>query len=322
MNRLVPKPLELAKIEYPPVPRRPRRVGAFLSGGGFAGARQAGGIAALSDAGIYPDVCYGISVGSLNGAKWMMRQGGRLRQLWAEIDFEDVFAGAGTVHKAINFLRGRGLYSNAPLRRLVEREIVVSRIVGDFRAGFCDLETETYHVASTKDPLYAGRIHDAIIASTTIPVQHTPARMRGPVDSDTLVDGGVWNVAPIGHVLDVAGDIDLLIVINCAPEHPPIKPRRRIPTGVDVARSSLSMLIDQSIVQDMKTFRLLNTLTAWNGGELAMPSGKVYRHVPTIVLQPSLPLGSGMDARRERLDELFIEGYDEACRVLDGLGMI
>jgi NTE family protein len=96
-----------------------------LSGGANLGAAQAGMLEALLDAGIVPDLLVGTSIGAANAA--FMAAGPTsdraraLSDLWRRLSVEEIFPlDAAQVTRAI--LAG-GLFSPAPLRRMLEREI-------------------------------------------------------------------------------------------------------------------------------------------------------------------------------------------------------
>jgi len=96
-----------------------------LSGGASLGAAQAGMLEALLDAGIVPDLLVGTSIGAVNAA--FMAAGPTpdraraLSEVWRRASAEEFFPlRAAQVTRAI--LAG-GLFSPAPLRRMLEREI-------------------------------------------------------------------------------------------------------------------------------------------------------------------------------------------------------
>ena len=96
-----------------------------LSGGANLGAAQAGMLEALLEAGIVPDLLVGTSIGAVNAA--FMAAGPTpdraraLSELWRRLSVEEIFPlRVAEVTRAI--LAG-GLFSPAPLRRMLEREI-------------------------------------------------------------------------------------------------------------------------------------------------------------------------------------------------------
>ena len=96
-----------------------------LPAGGSAGATQVGILASLVEAGIFPDVLVGCSVGALNAAFFALdptlEQVDRLEQLWADLSTRSVF-GDHRHRAVVRLLRKRDhLWSPAPLRALIRR---------------------------------------------------------------------------------------------------------------------------------------------------------------------------------------------------------
>lgn len=272
----------------------------FASGGGFTGAYQAGAIKRLHETGVRPSYGYGISVGALNAAKWMMGDVDELVDLWQNIEFDDVFRGPRWWHAITN----DGLYSNAPLWKLLQREIHPSSIVGEFFCGAVNISRRRYEVFSNRTHV-GNELRRGILASTAQPVYHTSVSIGG----EKYVDGGVWNITPIGDFLRLAGrEIDHIYVVNCQMS----EISEREPEGVrgilGVAQESIGMLMDRNIQADVSFFRTINKIVEASGRDAI---GK-YRRIPYTLIQPSQHLGSGMDADRTRLQELFWMGYDDA----------
>ena len=292
------------------------RYAAFLSGGGFTGAYQAGAIQRLHQEGIKPSVVYGISVGSLNGAMWAMREVDRLVEFWKRIGFKDVFSG----NPYWNALTSTGLYSNKPLWRLIQQEVDPDRMEAEFYAGAVNFETMKYQTFSnrrdSKEVLLKG-----ILASTAMPVYHRLVE----INDDLWADGGVWQVTPVGHFLDLSRErVDELIIINCQPPEPEHVPTPLIslgPLGIgkvgNVLKTTLGLLIEKSIWADMKMFEIVNYLTL-KAGPIVRKSGEgLYEHFPALIIHPAHSLGSGMDADRSKLDALFEQGLADAGVALE-----
>jgi NTE family protein len=96
-----------------------------LSGGANLGAAQAGMLEALLGAGIVPDLLVGTSIGAVNAAFMAAgpspERARALSDVWRRLSVEEFFPlHAAQVTRAI--LAG-GLFSPAPLRRMLEREI-------------------------------------------------------------------------------------------------------------------------------------------------------------------------------------------------------
>jgi NTE family protein len=96
-----------------------------LSGGANLGAAQAGMLEALLVAGIVPDLLVGTSIGAVNAAFMAagpsLDRARALSDVWRRLSAEEFFPlHAAQVTRAI---LGGGLFSPAPLRRMLEREI-------------------------------------------------------------------------------------------------------------------------------------------------------------------------------------------------------
>lgn len=272
----------------------------FASGGGFTGSYQAGAIRRLAEAGVEPDYGYGISVGSLNVAKWMQDEVAELVRLWQGIEFKDVFKGPVWW----NLARSDGMYSNGPLWDLIRRELHPQRIRGEYFCGAVNLSRRRYEVFSNSTH-GSDRLLRGIFASTAMPVYHTSVS----IDGEKYVDGGVWNVTPIGDFLRLTDrDIDHIYVINCQMEDEPDREPAGVRGVLEVARDSITMMMERNVQADVHFFRTVNQMLKEAGLDFI---GK-YRRIPYTLIQPQRPLGSGMNADRLRLDEHFRMGYADA----------
>lgn len=287
-----------------PVPEYARRkhmkTAVFASGGGFTGAYQAGAIQRLSEAGVRPDYGYGISVGSMNLAKWMQGEVAELIDLWERIIFDDVFKGPVWW----NLARSDGMYSNAPLRELIKRELDPGRIAGEYFCGAVNLSRRRYEVFSNRTHT-AEDLLRGILASTAMPVYHTSVSIGG----EKYVDGGVWNMTPIGDFLRLAGrEMDHIYIINCQMDDEPEREPIGVRGVIEVGRESISMMMERNVNADVNFFRTVNFILKQGGLDQV---GK-YRLIPYTLIQPKRPLGSAMNADRSVLDEHFQMGWDDA----------
>src|SRR5688572_30685125 len=93
-----------------------------LGGGGVLGAAEVGMVKALTEAGIYPDLVVGTSVGAINGAVIAAdprdRVAERLTELWSSPGAREVFA-ASMPRQVRRLVRTGYAHSSAPLRRLL-----------------------------------------------------------------------------------------------------------------------------------------------------------------------------------------------------------
>lgn len=188
-----------------------------LGGGGSLGAFQAGGLLALADHGVLPDVLVGCSAGALNAAF-----------LAAGPSAERVATLAGfwldpTTHRVLapsTWSRLRGLAGAAatrspslldagPLRRLVAAQV-----------GAHDVSELAVPVSVTTTCLDCGRpvhhsrgpLRDVLLASCALPGLLPPVRLP---DGHTHVDGGVLCGVPVEHALTLAAPGDRVLVLDC-----------------------------------------------------------------------------------------------------------
>lgn len=177
-------------------------VAAFvLSGGASLGAAQVGMLAALSEAGVRPDLVIGTSVGAINGA-WVA--GGvdcdALGAVWRSLRRETVFP-ARAVDGLLGFVgRREHLVPDVGIRRLLGEHLRFARLE-DAPVPFHVVATD---VLSGCDTLLShGDAVDAILASAAIPGVLPPVRVAGRY----LMDGGVVNNTPISHAVRLGADV-------------------------------------------------------------------------------------------------------------------
>lgn len=191
-----------------------------LSGGGSLGAVQVGMLLALSDAGIYPDLLVGTSVGAINAAYLATHPGprgvGALADVWRGVRARDIFPirPAG----AMRATAGRGNHVADPrgLRRLLEENLPD-----------VDLQDAPWPVAVVATDvltgrevvLERGRMVDAVMASAALPGVFPPVQ----VGAHLLMDGGITNNAPISVAHRLGADTIYVLPTGyaCALTTPP-----------------------------------------------------------------------------------------------------
>jgi NTE family protein len=303
-----------------------------LSGGGAKGAFQLGALEALADAGFgtagrpYARVA-GTSVGALNGAMVAAGRGpggtNALGELWRSIGARDVFRKRSIPALLLHGLLWKlglrrhgplGLYSNAPLRALIERYLGdCPRFEVPFSAGRVDLHTGVY-----ESEVHPGTPHfvDEILASTAIPVTWPPVW----IDGHPFVDGGVREITPLGDI--VAHEPDRVILItterrakewmNERPEH-----------LLDVAQQTIPVLVDNTFAGDLDLYLTINRAAQQVealGGTFTDAAGRAYRAYETLFIAPAEPLGDGLDFTRAALDRRIEQGYGATLRALEATG--
>ena len=180
-------------------PERPGYECAFvLGGGGSLGAHEVGMLKALLEAGVKPDLVVGTSVGAINGALLAADPTPdtveRLSGLWQGMGRAGVFSGslAGRVGTAV---RSRThLYSNGPLRALLERDLPdlpIEELQVPFQCVAACIELSAEHWFSS------GPLVPAILASSAVPGLLPPVR----IDGRHFLDGGLVNSIPVGRAV-------------------------------------------------------------------------------------------------------------------------
>ena len=233
----------------------------------------------------------------------------RLGTIWRTIERRDVYRGRWP-WVLFKVLTGRkGLYNNAPLLKLIRREVDPDDIDIPLEIGVVKLESGEYVAIRPDSP----RFNELVFASTSIPIIWPPYETGG----DSFVDGGLRNITPLGDVID--HHPDRVIIITTEPRDKP--PASMRPGNIiDVAQRSLSILLDETFDNDIDAFLRINRLVkqAEQGGvTLQRPDGGTYQFFDHLLIEPDDPLGSGLDFDRRSLDAWIAQGRAAAERALD-----
>jgi NTE family protein len=184
-----------------------------MSGGGSKGAFQVGAADYLiKDLKLTFDVVAGVSTGAVNAAALaqakdhaeLVQQVDLLKRVYDSIRsnrdvYSDRFLGlfGGTFGSVLNGLTRGHAYDPAPFRKLIRDHVDPQRIARSGRAwrvGAVDLESGQYKAFDEK----SGRVHEATLASASMPVFFPPVRF----DNGVWVDGGVRNVTPLKEAFE------------------------------------------------------------------------------------------------------------------------
>ncbi len=211
-----------------PSPGRPSspEVAFVLPGGGSVGAAQVGILRSLLEAGIWPDVLVGCSVGALNAAFFAvdptLAQVDRMEELWLGLTRDTVF-GTGRGGVVARLLTRRAhLWSPRPLRRLIARNCPVDDLA--------DLALPVEVVTTDIDNAVArwwrrGPAAEILYASACLPGLLPPAVL----DGHRHVDGGVLEPAPVQRAVDLdAATVYVLGEIVGPDEEPATRPLRAL----------------------------------------------------------------------------------------------
>jgi NTE family protein len=232
----------------PSAPRGPGsrdRTAFVLSGGGSLGAVQVGMLYALLEAGIWPDLVVGSSVGAINGAYLAghasLERVEQLAALWESIRRRDVFPLG--LRAVLGGALGRRAHFADPLglRTLILRaELGFGRLEAapvPFYPVATDLATGEAVV------LEEGDVVEALLASAAIPGVFPPVEIRGRM----LVDGGVVADSPLTQA-EALGATTIYLLPTASVEDAML-PRR----AIDVAARALFLSANQTAEAAMAT---------------------------------------------------------------------
>lgn len=293
-----------------------KKIALVLSGGGAKGAFQCGAEKYAREVkGYHWDIIAGVSVGALNGAMLAMEKYQRLYEIWNTISNDQVYTGGFNLWSTIKLLFGaRSFYSNQPLCKMLSQEWQPERIKADLRVGTVSLMTGEYIEFRTGDP----HLGEAILASTVMPIIWTPVDISAKYQS--MVDGGVRNISPIGDVLDA--DPDEIVIINCSPEafdRLPGPPADILKIGV----RTLDIMLNELFRSDMREFLHINALVkeaAQQGITLHHPThGRPLKYYECKSIEPLEPLGDTLDFSPAAVQRSLQAGMERARQVLEGV---
>jgi NTE family protein len=290
-----------------------KKTALVLSGGGAKGAFQVGAEKYAREVKGYQwDLIAGVSVGALNGAMLASRKFQRLYELWNNLTREQVLTGGFNLISVIKLIFGaKSFFGNEPLRQLIEQEFDPDLIQDDLRIGAVSLLTGEYVQFTRGDP----HLREALLSSTAIPIVWSPVDVSPHYQS--MVDGGVRNLSPLGDVL--ADDPDEIIIINCNPQSPPVleSPPQDV---LRIGLRTLDIMLNEVFINDLKVFQRINHLVkeaADYGVTLHNPKdGKPYRYFDSKIIEPDEPLGDTLDFSQANIQHALKQGVRRAREVL------
>jgi NTE family protein len=216
-----------------------------LSGGGSLGAVQVGMLAALHDRGLHPDLLIGTSAGALN-AVYVAARGfdaetvDGLARVWRSTRRADVFPVDPLRQLLAVGGRRRSLCSSEPLRRLVARNVPVTRLdetAIPVHVVACDV------MSGEEVLLSSGHAASAVLASAAIPAVFEPVRRDGLL----LMDGGVADNTAVSQAVALGADRIVVLPAGfaCALASPPA-------TALAAATHALTLLIEQRLIVEVR----------------------------------------------------------------------
>lgn len=214
-SRSLPSDFPEGAVE-PVVPRfRSPRIGLALGGGSARGWSHIGVIEGLEEAGIFPEVVAGCSIGAVVGGAYAAGRIGALK------DFALSLTRRRVVGMLDPRLTGSGLIAGERLRRRLSRELEGFRIE-ELRLAFASVATELgtgHEVWLSRGPLV-----EAVRASYAIPGIFPPVALEGRL----LMDGTLVNPVPVRLARELGADLVICVNLACETRAPAmvIRPER------------------------------------------------------------------------------------------------
>ncbi|MCP1560120.1 UNVERIFIED_ORG: NTE family protein [Methylorubrum zatmanii] len=214
---------------------RSPRIGLALGGGSARGWSHIGVIEGLEEAGIFPEVVAGCSIGAVVGGAYAAGRIGALK----------AFALSLTRRRVVGLLdpriTGSGLIAGERLRRRLARELDGFRIE-DLRLAFASVATELgtgHEVWLSRGPLV-----EAVRASYAIPGIFPPVALEGRL----LMDGTLVNPVPVRLARELGADLVICVNLACETRAPAtvIRPEQDDPL-FDAPDEPIERAIEQTL---------------------------------------------------------------------------
>ncbi len=217
------------------------RIGLALGGGSARGWAHIGVIRALNEAGIYPDIVCGTSIGALVGAAYVD----------GDLDRLDAWVRSLTLQTVVSFLDfslNGGLIKG---EKLIEyfRSHFVDRQIAELPLPFAAVATDLH--SGREVWLQEGSVSDAVRASIALPGLFTPARLGGK----WLLDGGLVNPVPVSLCRAMGADWVIAVDLNSdllgrhLKRKPARPPRRKTPQEPETIADSVMAHIQSGMSQ-------------------------------------------------------------------------
>ena len=171
-----------------------------LAGGGARGSYQVGVWRALMELDWHPQIITGTSVGSLNGAMFVLDQYETARDMWLSIRSKDVMelpeedADLSALHQFLRSVVKAGGMDVTPLEEIVERVLDEDALrASPIRFGLVTVEKRGLKPRElTLEDIPAGKVKDYLLASAAC----FPALRAKQIDGVQFLDGGYRDNMP------------------------------------------------------------------------------------------------------------------------------
>ena len=182
---------------------KPKKVGLALGGGAAKGLAHIGVIRALERAGIEISYIAGTSMGALIGGFYAAKKDITfLENLFLNVKDQDIYRPSHILIK-----KDGELFKNKSFMKTLEEHIEKLNIE-DCKIPFCAVATDVEN--GNEVILNKGNLHDAIQASTALPIIFPPAKINGRL----LMDGGFVNPVPADVVRNMGAEFVIAVDVS------------------------------------------------------------------------------------------------------------
>ena len=282
-----------------------------LSGGAVKGCYQAGAIKAVFESGFIPDIMYGISVGSLNGA-FIANQAGKLvaggkKQLtqddWLGIANNlqqfwftniqkpaDVAIQRSVVSDVWELLwkKFNGLSDTTPINNEIDSIVdvtVAMQSPAKLVVGTVDFLSGNMIYASPGDVDFISYLKGSI----AIPIAMPPSISK---KGEVLFDGGTRDVAPLGYAINQGAD-NIIGIICQAEQLDPVQESANFNQGnlAQLAGRIEDIIVNQNVQNDSQWITFLNSVVnEARSKNISLDALKSYKIINHLLIQPDKDL--------------------------------
>ena len=222
-----------------------RKTALVLSGGGAAGAFQAGVIKQLVASEVEIDAVYGTSAGALNAAAFSILGADGLIDIWKNIGgLKDIFR----INKWLFWtlgMKAKGLYSHWPLEKLVDSVLAQGKPKIPVTVTRVNLLNGKLEYVNSRQKAF----RDAVISSACIPVFVTPHQHH--------VDGGTRENTPLSKPIKDGYDRIIVVMANNYVRN--VSKRKTVGNWLSTGLRSLSIVKNEHLLEDLKMCHRLNS---------------------------------------------------------------
>ena len=157
----------------------------------------------------------------------------------------------------------------------------------------------------------------AVIASSALPIVYEPMPLAGRL----YADGGMVANQPIRPAIRLGADVLFLVMVN-ARQSEPLEAK----TFIDVGLRGLNILMEQSLLTDLKILNSVNALCEHAAKELGRRPEEIeidfgtrrYRYIPAFAIRPAQPLGgTELDFGGGSTGPAILQGYRDASAEIE-----